>query len=160
MRCYRICDARFRALDGEGARRYGGRWNRPGRAVVYTSASRALAILELLAQVERGDLRRGLLLLTVEVPEVGELKELVVGSRGSRGSRLPRGWDAYPAPATCQKMGDDWMERAESLVLAVPSAIVPEERNFLLNPAHPAFACVREAGAREFRFDKRLGLGP
>lgn len=169
MRCYRICDARYRALDGEGARRYGGRWNRHGRAVIYSSSSRALAVLELLAQVERADLVRSLLLLTVEMPDDVAIEELLVrskveGRRSNSESRrskvegriLPRGWDSYPAPAACQKLGDDWLERAESLVLAVPSAIVPEERNYLINPAHPGFAGVREVGAREFRFDKRL----
>ncbi len=148
MRCYRLCEARFRALDGQGARKHGGRWNRPGRSAVYASSSRALAILELLARVDR-EVPAGLLLLTIDIPDGAPVERLQLDA-------LPKDWQARPAPESCRRVGDDWLASAKSLVLAVPSVLVPEESNLLLNPKHGGFSAVAVVAERPFSFDPRL----
>lgn len=149
MRCYRLSEDRFRTLDGQGARKHGGRWNRPGRRVVYASSSRALAILELLARVGQEEVPTGLLLLTIDIPEASPVETL-------RPDALPKDWRTYPAPASCRSVGDHWLAGASSLVLAVPSVLVPEESNLLLNPEHAEFAAVSVVAERPFSFDPRL----
>jgi len=148
VRCYRLCQIRFRALDGQGARKYGGRWNRPGRPAVYASSSRALAILELLARVDR-EIPADLLLLTINIPDAAPIERL-------RPDTLPTDWLTHPAPESCRIVGDDWLASAKGLVLAVPSVLVPEESNLLLNPEHAKFATVRVVAGRPFSFDPRL----
>ena len=148
MRCYRLCQIQFRALDGQGARKYGGRWNRPGRPAVYASSSRALAILELLARVDR-EIPADLLLLTINIPDAASIERL-------RPDALPTDWLTRPAPESCRIVGDGWLASAKGLVLAVPSVLVPEESNLLLNPQHAEFATVRVVAGRPFSFDPRL----
>ena len=139
-------------LSGEGARRNGGRWNTPGTAVVYASRSRALACLEYLVHVSDLSLLPPMCLVTLELPDAVEAQAVEVPT-------LPGGWSSpVPAPAT-QQAGDRWVREGQSLLLEVPSVIIPEEANVLLNPAHSAMKDVRIAGTREFRFDLRLGQG-
>ena len=149
MRCYRLCEERFRALDGQGAQKHGGRWNRPGRPVVYASSSRALAVLELLANVDREEIPASLLLLTIDIPDAAPIESL-------HPDVLPKDWQTLPAPDACRSAGDDWLASARGLVLAVPSALVPEEPNFILNPEHAEFAAVTVVADRPFNYDPRL----
>ena len=136
------------AFSGEGAFLYGGRWNSPGVRVVYTSATQSLAALEMLVHLDDpGDLAAlRFAVIPVEVPEVciGEV------------SRLPRNWRTYPAPTTTARIGDAWIASAETPALRVPSAVVRDEWNYLLNPAHPAFSKLKIGKARRFAFDSRL----
>jgi len=148
VHCYRLCDDRFRALDGQGARKHGGRWNRPGRPALYAASSRALAVLELLARVDR-EVPAGLLLLTIEIPDAAPMERLDPAD-------LPKDWQTRPAPESCRSAGDDWLASARGLVLEVPSVLVPEESNLLLNPEHAEFATVRVVADRPFSFDPRL----
>ena len=150
MLTYRICRRAFRALDGEGARLYGGRWNRPGSAVVYTSGSVALAALELLVHLSPADAPRDLVLVTVEIPDSVSREQ--VGAPG-----LPRNWAQSPEHPTCRARGQAWLAAATSAVLIVPAAPVPEEFNYLLNPAHPDFVRIHAVAERSFAFDPRLG---
>lgn len=136
------------AFSGAGARLYGGRWNSPGRPAVYVSETRALATLEILAGLRTPSVIPAYVLIRVEVDEawVAELDE----------RRLPKGWrDSPPGDAT-QRLGDRWIEAAESAVLRVPSAIVPSEFNYVLNPAHPDFARIRTGRAEALYFDPRI----
>lgn len=149
MRCYRLCRAPFRAIDGEGARLYGGRWNRPGRPVVYTSGSLALAALEYLVHVDPADVPADLLALTLEVPDHLEVQALDAAT-------LPSDWMHYAAPAACQSAGAAWLAAGETAMLRVPSAPVPEEWNLLLNPRHPDAAQMKVVAERPFVFDPRL----
>lgn len=149
MRCYRLCESRFRALDGAGARLYGGRWNHPGRAVVYTCSSRALAALELLTRIRRTDAPPDLVLLTIELPESAGIEQVMP-------RRLPADWQTVPAPRACQDLGERWLRKGRDLVLQVPSVLVPEEPDFVINPGHPGFVAVRVVAGRPFRFDHRL----
>lgn len=141
--------ARKAAFSGEGARRFGGRWNAPGRAVVYTSATLSLAALEMLAHAERGSVRRDWVAFSVSAPgrRVMEL----------RSGDLPDDWRDRPTSAGARAVGDAWLTQAASAALLVPSVLVPQERNLLLNPAHPAFGEVEIGPATPFRFDARLG---
>jgi RES domain-containing protein len=155
VRVWRVCARRHvaHALDGEGARRFGGRWNPPGVAVVYTAGSLALAILELLVQVDVDLLPDDLVALAVEVPDAVRVRRV-------RAAQLPAGWDRYPALDVAQAVGAAWVRAADSAVLAVPSAVVPQESNYLLNPAHPDARGIRAGRPERLRLDPRLPLRP
>lgn len=136
------------AFSGEGARRFGGRWNSPGRSVVYTAESRALAVLEVLAGLGSTRPLPAYVLLPVRFPDdlVEELPP----------SELPEGWDARPPGSASQGMGNAWLDSGRSAVLRVPSVIVPAEANYLLNPAHEAFRQIVVGVAEDFTVDPRL----
>ncbi len=149
MRVWRLCKRRHAALDGEGARRAGGRWNRRGTAVVYASESLSLAALELLVHCDPALLPDDLVAVAAEIPDALRVERV-------EEKTLPRNWRAYPAPESLARIGTDWAASMRSPVLAVPSAVVPRERNFLLNPSHPEFRRVRAGEAEPFSFDARL----
>jgi RES domain-containing protein len=150
LRAFRLVKARRaeRAFDGEGARRYGGRWNPPGLAVVYASESVALAALELLVHLEEQAALGHYAVCPVRLPEAGV--ETVDPKA------LPDDWRSSPPPLALQEIGAAWLREARSAALAVPSAIVPSERNFLLNPAHPEFPRLRRDPPYPFPLDPRL----
>lgn len=137
------------AFNGEGARRYGGRWNSPGRPMVYTSASLALASLELLVHLSEQDLPEDLFAIPAEIPEALEVRLVEAGD-------LPKNWRSTPAPAKCRAVGDAWLAAGASAVLSVPSALIPQERNLLLNPLHAEMGQVKIGKAQRFYFDPRL----
>lgn len=148
MLLWRIASARYDPLDGEGARIAGGRWNSPGRPVVYTSADPALAVLEKLVWTDPEDVPNELLLFRIELPDELAPHEFDV-------RRLPESWQEVGCPE-CIAVGDEWLTSGASLALSVPSAILPEVRNVLLNPHHPAVARLQVGDARPFHFDLRL----
>lgn len=149
MRLYRICRAPYIALDGDGPRLYGGRWNRAGRPVVYTASTLALAALEYLVHVDPDDVPDDLIALTIELPD--SLAREVVAP-----PTLPPGWEHVPEHPSCQDVGDRWLTLAATVALEVPSAPIPEERNLLLNPRHPDAKRIVVAIQRPFVFDPRL----
>lgn len=140
---YRLARAPFAALDGEGARLYGGRWNSPGRPLVYAAASPSLAVLEILVHLDLppelvpSDYR----LLTIEVPDELPLARL---------EAIP------PDPVACRAAGDAFLQAAADPALSVPSVVVPQERNLLINPAHPLAAGLRTIRNEPFAIDARL----
>jgi RES domain-containing protein len=136
------------AFDGEGARLFGGRWNSPGIAVVYVASTRALAALEMAVHLDHATLLQSFVLRSCEFDE-----RLVTTTDRST---LPTNWRSDPAPLETAAIGDAWVRRSESAVLAVPSAIIEEETNFLLNPLHPDFTQIRLGPLRHFEFDTRL----
>lgn len=131
------------ALSGEGARRYGGRWNRPGAAVVYASESRALAVLETFVHLTLEARVIAFVLITIELPARAQF-------RRRADARPPRSF------AASQEAGQAWLEDGDALALVVPSLIVPQEKNYVLNVAHSQFAAVKVANAEPFSFDERL----
>lgn len=135
---------------GDGARLYGGRWNSPGRPVVYTSATPALAQLEMLAHLENEEIQKHYVLAAAELPA-----DLVLAIEDF--ARLPRQWRAPEAPRSLQRLGDLWLAEGRHAVLSVPSALSPLDRNYLINPLHPDFPRIRRRAAAGFRFDPRLG---
>ena len=136
------------AFDGEGARRAGGRWNSPGRAMVYTAQSAALAALEMLVHLNSGALLSSNVLIPCSFQ-----KRLIL--RLER-TRLPPKWRAHPAVPQLQMLGDAWLRNGLSAVLDVPSVIIGSESNYLLNPVHPDFASIDVGPAQPFDFDARL----
>lgn len=150
MRVYRIAQSEFAEdLSGEGARLYGGRWNPPGRAMLYTANSTALAALEILVGFD-WDLAPTLSLVELEVPD---LPLEVIATE-----ELPEDW-CRPGNPLLRKTGAQWLESRKTLALKVPSATIPtapDGFNILLNPAHPRFAKIKVRKVLDFNFDARL----
>lgn len=136
------------AFDGKAAARYGGRWNSPGHRVVYASGTKSLALLEILVHLDIGVPLPRFVAFNFEVDERA-ITRLPV-------ARLPREWRGARGLAITRALGDDWLTSARSLVLAVPSAIVPEESNYLLNPLHPSWRRLRFGRPVPFLLDPRL----
>lgn len=150
LTAWRIYKTKFArsAFTGEGARRYGGRWNSPGHPIVYLAQSQALAALEMLVHLEVADALRHYQVCPVTFSE-SVLERIDI-------SLLPSNWSKDPAPARLRTIGDEWIESRRSAVLEVPSAIVTAERNFLLNPMHRDFHKIKTGTPQRFRFDRRL----
>jgi RES domain-containing protein len=151
VRVYRLVKERYAgsALDGSGAKAHGGRWNSRGVAAVYASDSVALAALELLVHLHRSAVLNRYVLFTLQVPD----EAVMVLDEAA----LPQDWRGDPPPSSTAAIGDEWAMSGLSLALAVPSTLILEQRNVLLNPAHPGFAAVRGAAKPEpFNFDPRL----
>lgn len=149
MRVWRLCRRKNAAFDGEGARLAGGRWNRRGTAVVYTSATLSLAVLEYFVNLPGGHAPSDLVAIPADVPDALSVSSLESGA-------LPRGWRKYPAPEELAELGARWLEEGETAILAVPSAVVPKERNYLLNPAHADFRRITVGKPEPFSLDIRL----
>jgi RES domain-containing protein len=141
MIAWRISRAPFADLTGTGARLYGGRWNSPGRAMVYAAETAALAVLEVRVHLD----------LTPDL-----LPDDYVLTAIECGDPAVETLDALPDDP--QKFGDAWLTQARTPILKVPSLIVPESSNLLLNPAHPDAGLLAIASTRPFRFDARLWL--
>ena len=127
---------------------HGGRWNSPGILVAYASESVALATLEVLVHLQSTALLASYSLASLQFPE-----KLV---EGLDVSALPRQWRRFPAPPEIQALGDRWVNDARSVVLRVPSVIIPTAYNFLLNPAHAESTKLRIEPPQPFEFDPRL----
>jgi RES domain-containing protein len=136
------------AFSGEGARLYGGRWNSPGVSVVYTAQSQSLAALELLVHLENSDLLHEYVVIEARF-------DAALITRIAK-SDLPKDWRASPPPASARAIGDTWIADEPSPVLELPSAVIPAENIFLLNPQHSAFAKIEIGDALDFEFDLRL----
>lgn len=151
MKVWRLTSERHarHAFDGEGSRRYGGRFNHPGDAVVYCSASLSLAALELLVHLEPSHVPHDRVAIPATIPPNVPLRELTL-------DELPGNWREYPAPEELKDLGSAWIRAGETAVLVVPSAIVPMERNVLLNPNHPDMGRVEMGAPEPFAFDPRL----
>jgi RES domain-containing protein len=154
MRVWRIANHKHlkSAFTGEGARLYGGRWNSPGTLMIYTAQSQSLAILEMLVHLDSPELLKKYVLFAVEIDAV-----LVTPLDQSS---LPKNWKADPVPATVQVVGDAWAASRSSVALSVPSALVPDESNFLLNPLHPDFPKLKIQRPSAFQFDPRFATKP
>lgn len=139
------------AYSGEGARLYGGRWGRRGVPLVYASGTLSLSVLEVLAQVV------GYEDLADFVAVPATFDEALVERLGD--GALPADWRAVPAPASTQAVGTAWAVSARSLALRVPSALLPSEPNYLINPRHEAFAAVVIGEPRPLDLDARLLKG-
>lgn len=147
---WRLLKAKYaeRAFDGEGARLYGGRWNSPGTAVTYCSATASLAVLEVFANVSASELLPHYVLISCTFDESLVTRVDV--------ARLPEHWRQSPAPAALAAIGDEWFHDAASAVLEVPSAIIEHERNYLINGHHRDFRRIKCSPPGPFTFDLRL----
>jgi RES domain-containing protein len=143
IRAWRLTKAEHAndAFAGEGARRGGGRWNSKGVRVVYASGSLSLAALEVM----------------VHTHFYSALKDFDPGlSQSITIEDLSDTWKADPIPQSLKNMGDRWIYNQESVILKVPSVIIPVEYNYLINPSHPDFEKVVIHSPQKFAFDPRL----
>ena len=148
MRAFRIADRRFPIFDGTGARLGGGRWNSPGRAVIYAAETFAGAVLEVLVHSNLGRLPKTHELIEITIPE-GIVVETATAAA------VP-GWDAADQTAS-RAFGDRWLEEGRTAVMLVPSTVTGgRERNVLLNPEHPEFALITPSAPQEVIWDERL----
>ena len=137
-------------LAGIGAERSGGRWNRKGTRMVYASTSRALACLETLAHLESGDLPLNRYLVAISVGDADW------AARTGFNPASHVGWDAEPPGMVSLEWGTSWVGGSSSLLAEVPSVIVPEESNILINPRHPNAAALGARKVRKWAYDARL----
>jgi RES domain-containing protein len=151
MRIWRLCRAPYaaEAFSGEGARRFGGRWNSRGVPMVYASTSLALAAIELFVHLEPGQAPGDLVYISAILPE-GE------PARTLQPTELPPAWWTDAAVATTRDLGDDWIAARSSLALQVPSVPIHAEWNVLLNPLHPRISELLIDPPQPFVFDARM----
>jgi len=117
--------------------------------MVYCSATLSLAALEYLVHVHGDLMPDDLVSISIELPSAISWKTITLDD-------LPRNWRTYPAPLALQELGTAWAANRESLLLRVPSSVIPTEQNYLLNPAHGKIAKVRVKEIASFRLDLRL----
>lgn len=138
-------------LNGEGNTITGARWNSPGRGVVYTSFNLSLCVLESFVHLPP--------LLRINLPEMAAVR-IEVPDEASRLNiglgELPSHLAGEEAEKRCRQLGDGWLAAREHLVCTMPSMIVPQERNVMLNPVHPLMAKVKIVSIERFLFDPRL----
>jgi RES domain-containing protein len=137
-------------MSGTGAEKLGGRWNAVGTAVVYASENRALAHLEAIVHFNAGDLPLNRYLVRIDVPD-----DVWAAAERVDVSKLV-GWDAEPAGKTSFDAGTAWAKGLSSALLIVPSIVVPEECNVLVNPAHPDAGRLKATKVRKIAFDARV----
>lgn len=150
MKVYRIAKTKYiRDLSGTGARMYGGRWNKKGVGILYTSENRALATVEYLVHVPSSTVPTELSIATIQITDEISQKEISI-------SDLPANWRDYPAPEELAELGTQWALSTETLLLRVPSAAIEGEFNILINPLHPDMKHVTISCIETYRFDERL----
>jgi RES domain-containing protein len=149
VRVWRIASAAHAACDGDGARRYGSRWTPRGLPAVFTSATLSLAALERFVHIDPDLEPVDLVAIAVDIETNIAIETVAVGD-------LPPDWRTYPAPPTLALVGERWLRESRTAVLSVPSVVVPDERNFVLNPNHADFARLVINPSEPFSFDPRM----
>ena len=148
MQVFRICkDIYGEDLLGTGAKMVGGRWNFKGIAVLYTSQSIALSMLECMAHFPVAFAPKNMVLTTIEIPD--DFIEVSLKA-------LPDNWRDVPSPKALKVMGLDWVKDKSALALKVPSTIVANEFNYVINPYHKLFQDIKLLDVKPFDFDKRV----
>ncbi len=150
LTAWRIVETRYqnRAFSGDGARLFGGRWNSKGQAVIYTAGSLALACIEMVVNLPSPKLLEAFVRIPVYFD--ADLVESLPPDQ------YPRNWQHRPISPETKAIGDRWVKQLRSLVLKVPSVVVPEEFNYLINPTHPDFAKIEIGRPVVYHFDPRL----
>lgn len=144
---YRISTCHFiNDLSGEGAFRNGGRWNRKGVRVLYTAENAALAMLEALAHITMLSLKQPFCMARISMPD--DVQEVDT-------HLLPAGWNAQPPSDVAADLCTSFVAEAKHLALKLPSVLVPDNYNIILNPLHPLFAKVKVVAISNISFDQR-----
>jgi RES domain-containing protein len=149
VRLWRLARRAHAACDGEGARQYGSRWTPRGLPVVFTSATLSLAALERFVHLDSDLEAIDLVAIPVDIDDDLPIETVDVNT-------LPADWRTFPAPPALATVGASWFIAARTAVLAVPSVIVPHERNFALNPTHRDFERLSIGRLAPFSFDPRM----
>jgi RES domain-containing protein len=146
---WRLTTARFAksAFSGDGARLYGGWWNRKGVPLVYTAGTQSLAMLEMLVQDDA--LRARYAVIEARIPKSVTIERIRIED-------LPTDWREIHGREKLRAIGTEWARRLPAAVLAVPSAVIPAELNYLLNPLHRDFRRIKIGKPNEFQTDLRL----
>jgi RES domain-containing protein len=148
---YRIFKTKLSSnwYTGNGAGLYGGRWNFQGTRVLYASATLSLAALEVLVGLNSESLLSSFSFATVQFDNklLMHIDEL---------QHLPENWRGYPPPAELQQIGTDWVISERSLVLQIPSVVIPAESNYMINVLHRDFSKIDLGEPKVFDFDERL----
>jgi RES domain-containing protein len=147
MIAYRISNEQYKEdISGNGAAINGSRWNSKNIKMLYTGEFISLSILESLVHLRRTDIPANQYLLTIQIPEIS-VRDILL-------SKLKKDWHHHISYT--QWIGDQFITEAKNLVLKVPSAIVPQEHNFLINPQHKDFKKVKIVSSELLELDKRL----
>lgn len=141
-------------MTGVGAKLTGGRWNEKGIAVVYAAASRSLACLETIVHLNAGGLPLNRYLVEVTIPD-----DVWIAREEADATKLV-GWDARPASRTSIGFGTEWARSRRTAILVVPSVVVPEEANVLVNPLHPSSGSLTARKVRPWTYDPRVAKAP
>lgn len=138
-----------RAFDGEGARIAGGRWNNIGIAMIYTADSLALAALEIIVHLPKQELLKKIFF---SIPVEFDARLVIT----LKPADIPKDLDSFPPPESTQNIGTEWALQKKSVALKVPSTVIREEFNYLINPAHPDFKKLSIGSPAKFVFDARI----
>ena len=150
MIVYRLLNKKYgSALSGEGAKIAGGRWNSPEIEMIYTSESRSLCTAEVAVNLPIGILPKGYEMITFNIPDEMNITEM-------NEDMLPLGWKSSPFTTLTQRFGDRFIFENKFLVMKVPSAVVPGDFNYLINPRHPDFNKIEIIKKEPYEFDERL----
>jgi len=149
LKIYRVAKKKhIKGFSGEGARLFGGRWNKKGVSLLYFSEHLSLCVLEILVHTNQQLITNDYWYIEVEIPE-NEIKH--INPKG-----LPQNWRVNPPLPFTQDYGTDWLLSHKSLVLKVPSAVLPNENNFLINPNHKQFSQVNITAKGVLDIDYRV----
>ncbi|MDC7127216.1 MAG: RES family NAD+ phosphorylase [Spirochaetales bacterium] len=150
MDVYRIAKKAFvNDLSGEGARLYGGRWNKKGTSLLYTAENRSLATVEYLVHIPLSIVPNDIYIASINLPEKIRIHTV-------EENELPSNWTEYPSPFQLSQIIEKLIEEKNPLAIRVPSVIVRGEWNILVNPTHQDFNQIKITNIRECFFDKRL----
>jgi RES domain-containing protein len=150
-RVYRILRKPFskRPFDGDGAYRFGGCWSSAGVRLAYTAEHLSLAMIEYFVHIDPDDPPKDLVVVTADIPQ--SVSRTVIPVK-----QLPANWRQTPAPPGLAEIGDRFVRAGRDAILVVPSALAPEETNWLINPRHRNFAKIRVRPLQAFRYDARF----
>jgi len=149
MLVYRIGKKKYaRDLSGEGAKLFGGRWNHPGTACLYTAGSKSLCLLEYTANVSIEQIPGELCFTAIEIPDAA-IHEIRI-------SALPKNWRDFPHPKESRDFGTKILQSGKWLAIKIPSAILIDEFNYLVNPLHKLFKEVKIRQTSDYDYDLRL----
>ncbi|PJB13231.1 MAG: RES superfamily protein [Flavobacteriales bacterium CG_4_9_14_3_um_filter_40_17] len=149
MIVFRVCKSKYaRDLSGHGAEVAGGRWNNKGTPLVYTCDSRALCMAEIAVWTPLGIVPNDYDLVTIQIPD----DSIQILNKED----LPDKWKSFPHNESTRKIGDAFQVKGQFLILKVPSAVVQDEYNFLINPTHPDGIKIKIVQIQPFAFDERL----
>jgi RES domain-containing protein len=150
-RVYRILRKPYskRPFDGEGAYLFGGRWSSAGTRIAYTAEHLSLAMIEYFIHIDSDHPPKDLVVATAEVP--GSISRTAISPK-----QLPMNWRQSPPPPELTEIGDRFVREGRLAMLIVPSAIVPAESNWLINPRHPDFSRIRVGAVEPFEYDQRF----
>jgi RES domain-containing protein len=153
MIVYRLARTKYAEdLSGEGARLHGGRWNHTGVPCIYTAASRALALLEYTVNTNIDDIPRALSMVSIKIPD-DDIQVIPMAG-------LPGNWTVKPIPDDTRNFGTALLSSPQHLIIQIPSVVIPEEFNYILNPLHPRAGELRIDEISDFVYDERIKTAP